>query len=253
MIATESTLSDRGQVSLDDLSRMADGLDVLIRFHDREIDQELLSALQADHIASGFKELSRRKETDQEIVALGKALRDLGQAPDAGEMDDLAAEFADLYLTHGYRVSPSGSVWLTEDKLERQLPMFDVREWYEHYGISVPNWRVRADDHLVHELQFVSFLCRHGDAIAARDAAGFLDLHVLPWIPEFCQRAAQRVQHPVYRALMQLTDAFLEDLRSALETFCGKERKLRVVINLDTQRAPEPEAAPYVPGLAESW
>ncbi len=235
------------------LVQFADGLDVLIRFHDREIEAELLAQLLRHHIIDGLRELSTTDRSAAAISALSKELDALGSSPDAETLELLAAEYADIYLTHAYRASPSGSVWLTEDKLERQLPMFEVRDWYEHYGISVPNWRVRSDDHVVHELQFISHLCRLANPVAAQDVAGFMDLHVLPWVPAFFERAAQCSSQPLYGAVMELTDALLEDLRLLLEDITGRERNVRDISNLDTQRAPEPEAAPYIPGAAESW
>ncbi len=250
---TETKVLSLTDAQADKLDRMADGLDVLIRFHDRELDRELLDSLQEYGVALGLGALLDQNEGKQAAKALDKALHAVGRSPEEEEMDLLAAEYADLYLTHAYRVSPSGSVWLTEDKLERQLPMFDVRDWYEHYGISVPDWRVRADDHLVHELQFVSFLCRIGAMVAAQDAGRFMDLHVLSWLPEFCERAQERVAHPVYAAVMRLTRAYLEDLRVDLEQITGQSRTIREVVSLGTQREPEPEVAAYVPGAAESW
>lgn len=235
------------------LAQMAGGLDLLIRFHDREVDHELLHEMQAHGLAQGLDELVRSDAARGGVVAMTSALLELGAAPDPAVMDSLASEFADLYLTHGYRVSPSGSVWLTEDKLERQMPMFDVREWYTHYDITVPNWRVRADDHLVHELQFVSFLCSHGDGVAVRDAGRFLDLHVLPWLPEFCRRGQERVREPLYAAVLGLTIAYLDDLRGVIEDITGELRQVRKVAVLDTARSPEPEPEAYVPGMAESW
>lgn len=235
----------------EDLAVLGDGLDVLIRFHDREIDGDLLAGLHRNGIAAGLRDLLGSAEVRAAVDDLVAALEHLGPAPAVSELDLLAAEFADLYLTHGYRVAPNGSVWLTEDKLERQLPMFEVRDWYDHYGVAVPNWRVRADDHLVHLLQFVSHLCHVGGPVAAQDAARFLDMHVLPWMPHFCRQAAERVRHPVYAAVMRLTDAYLDNLRTVLEAVTGSERSVRRLQNPSTRRTPD--AAPFVPGAAESW
>ncbi len=232
---------------------LADGLDVLIRFHDREVDAELLGELARYDIAAGLVGLFQGPAGQAAASDLKAALDNLGISPPAEALDALAIDYADLFLTHAYRVSPSASVWLTEDRLERQMPMFDVRDWYEHYHVSVPNWRIRADDHLVHELQFVTHLCRLGGEVALADAGRFLDLHVLPWAPEFCRRAAERVREPLYRAVMQLTLAALEDLRQTLEEATGKPRQVREALPLDTQRTPDPEDVAYMPGVAESW
>lgn len=231
------------------LDRLADGLDVLIRFHDREVDAELLREMAQHTVAEGLLELTASDMGQAAVRDFRAALEDIGVTPSPDLLDDLAANYADIYLTHGYRVAPNGSVWLTEDKLERQQPMFDVRDWYAHYDISVPDWRSRADDHLVHELQFVSFLCHDPTPATALDAGRFLDLHVLCWVLEFCVRAEERVHARLYKAVMALTRVFLEELRIALEAATG-----------DARTQPEhPETselledAPYVPGAAESW
>lgn len=231
------------------LDRLADGLDVLIRFHDREVDADLSRKMTQHKVAEGLLELVTTDEGQTAVRAFRAALATLGAHPDGVVLDDLAVNFADIYLTHGYRVAPNGSVWLTEDKLERQQPMFEVRDWYAHYDITVPDWRVRADDHLVHELQFVSFLCHSPTPAAALDAGRFLDLHVLSWVPEFCYHAEERVPTPLYRALMALTRNYLEEMRNTLEAVTGEARR-----QPKRPEAPDlPEETPFVPGVTESW
>lgn len=253
MTATELPALPRAQAR--QLSQLADGLDVLIRFHDRELDAATLTQLDRFAVVPGLAGLMPDPDARAAVTALARTLEAIGPTPTPEVLDDLAADFADLYLTHGYRVSPSGSVWLTEDKLERQMPMFEVRDWYEHYGISVPDWRVRADDHLVHELQFLSFLCRRGNGAGAADAARFMDLHVLPWLPEFCAQAQARVRQPLYAAVMALSAAYLDRLRAALEEITGQPRDIRALRIPGSSRVPDPapEDAPYMPGVAESW
>ena len=43
-----------------------------------------------------------------------------------GERDELAADFAAIYLTHGLSASPYESVWLDEEGLAMQGPMFQT-------------------------------------------------------------------------------------------------------------------------------
>lgn len=232
------------------LATASEVLDLLTRLHDREVDAALLAGL-ADHDVAGW--LAQALASDNGRAAAQAFAAALPAEASADQIDLLAAEYADIYLTHAYRVAPSGSVWMTEDHLERQLPMFDVREWYDHYDVTVPNWRVRADDHLVHELQFVSFLLGHGNGVAAADAANFLDQHVLPWVPEFCRQAARRVEQPLYAATMALTLAVLDELRDLLEDLTGIARNVRLAAPPKAHREADAEDVAYMPGLAESW
>ena len=64
--------------------------------------------------------------------------------------------------------------------------MFKVREWYKQYGLQVENWRLRPDDHLVCQLQFIAHLLSlDNDGDKLREIAQFLDEHLLLWIRDF--------------------------------------------------------------------
>ncbi len=238
----------------------AAALGLVIRLHDREADAELLALLAGADPGALFAGLLNTPAEADALTALSAALRDLaGQGDGSAALDEIAVDFCDIYLTHGYRIAPSGSVWMTEEHLERQAPMFAVREWYAYYGLAVPDWRLRADDHLVHELQFVQHLLCDKAEFAATDAARFLDAHALPWIPDFCAAMQKRARTPFYRATGALTQAFLGALRDWLAETTGiapnvlshafareADRKARE----DELKAAE---QPFVPGLAESW
>ena len=235
------------------LGPMRTGLSLLIRLHDREADAELLDGLRVNDVAGLFAALL--PDGDAAVQAFSVALETLPSPLTPEILDLLAAEFADVYLTHGYRIAPTGSVWLTEEKLERQEPMFAVREWYEHYGLSVPEWRIRSDDHIVHELQFVAHLLSLETEDAARDAARFLDRHVLTWVPQFCVLMAERCEYPVMIATAKLTGAFLESLRDTLEAVTGEPRWLPEPDKAETPLtlAELEEDVRYIPGTSESW
>ncbi|HHB80698.1 MAG TPA: hypothetical protein ENK83_02980 [Aliiroseovarius sp.] len=239
---------------LTNLAPLAQGLSLLIRLHDREVDQELIAGLREHDAAGLFAALLPEASADV-ADELATALADLPDPVDDATLDLLAAEFADVYLTHGYRIAPTGSVWLTEEKLERQEPMFAVREWYEHYGLSVPEWKIRSDDHLVHEMQFVAHLLGLGSEDAARDAARFMDRHMLTWMPQFFELMAERCEQPLMSASARLTAAYLQGLRDALEAVTGEARwepeEGEKVIPYGIEQLEEDVA--FIPGVAESW
>jgi len=231
------------------------GLSLLIRLHDREVDQEFLHGLRENDAAGFFSAILTDEAAQRDVQAFGSAVANLPYPVDDAVVDQLAAEYADVYLTHSYRIAPTGSVWLTEESLERQEPMFAVREWYEHYGISVPNWRLRSDDHIVHELQFVEHLLSLETETASRDAARFLDRHVMVWVPQFCTLMAQRCEQPLLIEGARLTIRYLEGLRDLLQDLTGEERwqpkeddKIEPYSLTDLA-----EDIAYVPGVAESW
>jgi len=229
-------------------------LTLLIRLHDREADADLITGLRTIQPGALFAAIMENKYA-WNPTELDSALDALPEPLDPASADALAAEYADVYLTHSYRVAPTGSVWLTTDHLERQEPMFAVREWFDHYGFSVPDWRVRSDDHIVHELQFIEALLGLGHETAARDAARFMDLHVLPWVPQFCALMAERAQQPLLVATARLTGAYLDALRDLLEDITDEPRQV-------PEEKPKPYSesdleedmkAAFAPGAAESW
>ena len=93
--------------------------------------------------------------------------------------------------------------------------------------------------------------CPVGAMSGAEDAAGFLDGHVLNWMPEFLEKAARPAQCALYRAILQMTDAVLDELRDELEAITGRARRVAFPTSDDAQQAET--AAPYFPGVAESW
>ncbi len=203
---------------------VAEDLSILATLHEGEIDRELLISLQridtGELLGLCLERERSRSALDlfraglEQIVRQGDG-RDPG--PDQAAMDALAADYADIYLTHGLRAAPSESVWLDPDNLAMQGPMFACRDWYRRHGLAVPDWRQRPDDHLVHQLQFVAYLMAQEERSGSlEDAATFMDRHLLRWIEPFAERVACRSRSPFYAGLAALTAAYLDELRSLL-------------------------------------
>lgn len=238
----------------------AAALGFVIRLHDRELDSDFLAMMVEADLAGLFAGLMTAPEALEAVDDLVAAIRVLApNATDGDVLDNLAADYCDIYLSHSLRIAPTGSVWMTDDHLERQDPMFAVRDWYSHYGLTVPEWRIRSDDHLVHELQFVQHLLSSEHAFALTDAAQFLDAHVLPWAPDFCAQMHGRAREPFYRASGSVTLQFLEELRDWMVAQTGRERQIisHAFAREADRRAREQEARatakPFVPGLEASW
>lgn len=234
------------------LSVAADGLAILIRLLDREVSADLIAEMKRADAGAMFAEIAPVGQGREAGEALQAALDALPDRPDTPTLDDLAADFADCFLTHAYRLSPSGSVWMTEERLERQEPMFAVREWYEHYGLSAPDWRIRADDHLVHELQFVHHLLTLGNRVAAVDAAHFMDLHLLPWVPEFGRRMHDRCATRLLGATGGLLATYPLAIRELLAELTGEEPRI-APLPADKPHPKAPERELYIPGVSASW
>lgn len=203
---------------------VAADLRLLAALHDREPTAALLSELRRAPFASQLGLVLESEGSRQALAAFDGALAELTDNIDRALVDELAAGYADIYLTHHLRASPLESVWLDEDHLVRQEPMFQVRKWYRHYGLGAADWRNRPDDHLVLELQFLAELAALEAAPAALgDAARFLDEHPLKWIGAFAERVAAKGGHDYFAALTLLTTGYLHELRVRLADFTGVE------------------------------
>lgn len=237
---------------------IADDLDVLAILHDREPTADLLTALHASPIA---EQLTLRLTTQEALAAIDAFVLAVGELPrfaDAKALDQLAADYADVYLRHRYRAAPTESVWLSEDGLDRQGPMLSIRAQLRRHGVKLLDANLRTEDHLVSQLHFFAHLLASdapGDGPKA--AARFLDAHLLRWVHQFAGRLVQVSAPPFYAALAVLTVCYLDEARQHLAEITGIARAV-----------PQPTGAPttagkaqqtcgddlrYVPGIAPSW
>jgi TorA maturation chaperone TorD len=227
----------------------------LAQLHDRELDGQTIASLKQDRFPES---LAFRLESTPAKEVLSALTAILGEMVlDSERSDELAADFASIYLTHGIGASPCESVWLDEDGLAMQKPMFEVRESYARLGLSAPDWRMRPDDHLVHQLQFLAELFDHEDPSAVSEAARFLDEHSLRWVPDFARRVAQRSATPFYAGLGMLTSYYLDELRDALALILSEPRptaeEVEQRMKQPVEDVPLPMPGAYVPGSSPSW
>jgi TorA maturation chaperone TorD len=234
---------------------LAQDLLTLARLHDRELDRETIHGLW-NHCYEDFLALRLTSAHGRDALLLFReGLTEIPTGLCQETMDRLAAEYADIYLNYGLRASPSESVWLDQDNLAMQGPMFAIRHWYGRHGLTVSDWRKRSDDHLVNQLQFVAFLLESDDNLAAQ-AARFLDEHPLRWIEQFATRVAQRCSTRIYAGLALLTAAYLDELRDLLAEILREPRPTAEEVEARLGSGPTasvPVEGPYLPGAAPSW
>jgi len=199
-------------------------LRLLALLHDREPTAELIERLREAWPEDYF----RLPLTDDAGVSaldfLRVALSDKVTPSDPAGLDELAADYAAIYLNHTHRVSPSESPWIDPDGLTSQRSMFEVRDWYRHWGMETPDWRRRPDDHLVVQLEFVAHLLAIATPAALLDAARFLDRHLLRWYGAFADGVELRCRTPYWAAIANLTLVHLDTLRDRLARLDGGER-----------------------------
>jgi TorA maturation chaperone TorD len=199
-------------------------LTVLALLHHEEVSAAQLDALRHNQFPYSLG-LSLSESRSQDCCQLmHTALSELPTPITPEVLDELAADFAAIYLTHKYHASPCESVWLDEEGLMRQAPMFEIRQWYQRYELSIADWRHRPEDHLVYQLQFISHLLKLDDEPATlQTCAQFLDDHLLQWLHSFAQRVAQYAETAYYAALALLTQAYITELRALLALITAQE------------------------------
>jgi putative dimethyl sulfoxide reductase chaperone len=231
----------------------------LALLQDRELTAQVLSELHLLDFPGNLALLPHGEAATAAYGLMSHVLTALPAQPDMRLLDELAADYAAIYLTGAFGASPCESFWVSDDHLVCQQAMFDVREVYAAAGLGVPDWRKRPDDHLVFQLQFLA--SRLGEVQTDGDwraLAGFLDFHLLRWLPDFAGRVATRCDTPFYAALVLLSDAWCQQLRDLVADHLGEARPCREEIEADLldrhNAAATAEPCHFMPGAAgPSW
>jgi TorA maturation chaperone TorD len=204
---------------------MAEDMRVLAILHDRELNNEILAELKTAQFPDGLGLHLKHPESIEVYDFMRKTLAEMTLPLEQQQLNDLAADFSAIYLTASLRASPNESVWLTEEKLVCQEPMFQMREWYQRYGLAVENWRMRADDHLVFQLQFLEHLFKlDAELDTLKQIAVLLDEHLLRWIKLFAIQVASHCDTSFYAGIALVTAQYLDELRDVLAGVIGEPR-----------------------------
>lgn len=204
-----------GQAAAQALAADAD----MLRFlHSSELDASLLKNLREVDFPANLALLPGDAVSREAWCALSAALDEIPAQPDATVLDELAAEFAAIYLTGAYRLSPCESFWLDQDHLLYQGPMFALRQRYAEAGVRVADWRKCPDDHMTHQLGFIAKLLSEARGEGDwEQLACFLDQHLLRWIHDFARAVHERSATSFYAALAVLTATWCASLRACID------------------------------------
>ncbi len=244
----------------------AEDLRLLADLHAKELDTEKLMLLK-DY---DFPQNLGLIPVGVEAETLQKQLYDLvcswSSSLDQAFLDELASDYAAIYLNGAYHACPQESVWIDDEGLTCQDPMFEVRACYAEYDLSTPDWRQRSDDHLVNEILFVAYVLEKNSAgIVKEDFANiatFLDEHLLRWLPSFAQRVASRCDTAFYAHLNILIAMYFEQIRDLIAEVLQQARpspeeiEARLLAKQQAKQAvvEQPiQPMAYVPGVAPSW
>ena len=236
---------------------VAEDLALLAKLHRLELDQAAMEALKAMDFPG---QLGLNLKDDKATTVIEHLVLEVNawpKEPPQSLLDDLAADYAAIYLNKTYGVSPHESVWLDEEGLVMQEPMFQVREIYKKHGLEAADWHILADDHLVNELEFMAYLMGRaaGEDKMFQEAAGFLDFHLLRWLGQFAERVAPRCENGFYAGLALLTHLYCEELRDLLALILDQPRPTDEEIEEMMKQNEDIPLVPmqYIPGASPSW
>lgn len=239
---------------------VAADIDLLAGLHDRPLTAAAVAAGRECPVSEQLALALASPLARAACAELDRSLSGLPERIDQTVIDALAADHNDIYCRYSYRASPSESVWLTEDGLERQAPMFAVQNWYRSHGLRNDDADGRPDDHIVLELGFLAHLFEKArTATDLEPAARFLDEHPLLWVGQFAQRLEDTEAPTFYAALAALTAAYLEELREHLAEITGLARaqpephERKTAAGSRDRTGGDPDERPFVPGVAPSW
>ncbi len=237
-------------------SQVAEDLNLFATLHNHEPDKQLIHQLKDMNFPFCLTILPEQSPGSEALLLLEESLTQLCRNFDAQTQDELAADFASIYLNHTISASPEESVWLDEDGLICQQTMFEVRSWYQRYGLEIKNWRQRPDDHLVYELQFIACLLDKNNGMhTLKQISVFMDEHLLRWLSNFSERVMSRCDTQYFASVAALTAAYCEELRDILSTITGQARPSAEEIEERMKlRQNQPEETPvqYMPGMGSS-
>ena len=230
-------------------------LTLLASLHDKELSPNKAAEIKAVHFPRSLGINLDDAKADSVITMLAEEIQNWPSDFPRSVEQDLAADYASIYLNNYCNASPQESVWIDEDHLAWQEPMFQVRRVYEKFGLGVDNWRVRADDHLVTELQFIAWLLSQENPVQHFELIEkFMDEHLLRWVTPFGERVAQRCGTPFYAGLGLLTGLYCNAFRDLLAEITNRPRPSEEEI-LERTTPEKIEAVPvkFVPGAEASW
>ncbi len=150
---------------------------------------------------------------------------DFFEKPEAELLEDLAVEYAWLFLGPGKHISPHESIHhQRSDGDWGQMwgkSTVEVKNFIESAGLDYKEAYTGLPDHISVELGFMQQVTlREEQALSEDDQEGalyclkmekkFIEEHLIRWVPAFCEKIISRAELPFYREMAALTRKFIE-------------------------------------------
>jgi TorA maturation chaperone TorD len=153
--------------------------------------------------------------------------------PDKEQLEELAVEYARLFVGPGRHISPHESVHHKRDDGQYgQLwgpSTAEVKKFIESAGLKYESEYTGLPDHISVELEFMEQITlreeqawAEGDKNTAlkclKKEKKFIKEHLARWIPDFCNKVIQEAELPLYREMAILTKNFIEFETKEIDT-----------------------------------
>jgi TorA maturation chaperone TorD len=186
---------------------------LLATFYRQEVTSELLKQIKDPQFLGVFSDLG---------LELGQ---DLFQESEEFILEEMALEYARLFLGPGKHISPHESVQLPEEEGgTSQLwgaPTVKVKKYIEASGLEYQSEYSGLPDHISVELEFMQHLTlreaqaweeegRKGSEFYLKIEKTFIEEHLTHWIPIFCEKVMKETEMPLYKSMAALTKKFIE-------------------------------------------
>ena len=190
--------------------------------------QELTSELIQQMKGSRFQEI---------LSTLGIELSNgFFKKPEKELLENLAVEYAYLFIGPGKHISPHESVHHQKEgvpsgQLWGELTA-EVKRIIESAGLEYKSEYTGMPDHISVELEFMQQVVqREAQAWEANDDETarlclknekiFIGEHLGGWIPDFCEKVIEAAEVPFYREMARLTRSFIEFEKQELKKLTG--------------------------------
>ncbi len=186
----------------------------------------LLAAVYRQEVSSDLLQQIKDPRFMGVFSDLGSESMDLFfQKPDKELIEELAVEYARLFLGPGKHVSPHESVHHRRDDGQWGSlwgkSTVEVKKLIESTGLDYKNAYKGMPDHISVELEFMQQVIlreekawEEADTETASDCRQlekkFIEEHLVRWIPTFCDKVIREAELPFYREMAALTIKFIE-------------------------------------------
>ena len=195
----------------------------------------LLSAVYRQEITSDLLQQIKDPRFLGVLSALGIQWEsEFFQKPEEELLDDLAVEYARLFLGPGKHISPHESVHHPREGAQPgQLwgeSTVEVKKCIESSGLHYESEYKGLPDHISVEFEFMEQVTlREELAWGEKDKDGalyclkmekeFIEEHLIRWVPDFCEKIMKEAGLPFYREIAELTKNFIEFEKEGIDVY----------------------------------